>query len=394
MKILFVASGSPATVFALAPLATAARNAGHEVFMGAVEDMVPYIASAGLPALSIVSSAIRKYATTDRDGNPVSLPKTPEEELDFAGHWFGRIAAASMEGLRGVVAHWRPDLVVGGSMSFAAALIAAELGVPYVRQAWDTGDAWRTDPAASDELRPELAELGLDRLPDPDLFIDICPPSLRPADAPAAQMMRWVPANGQRALEPWMYTRPDRPRVLVTSGSRMVSAKNTGFLSGLARDVAALGAEPVIATLDEVAAGIRAELPGVRAGWVPLDVVVPTCDIVVHHAGGVTALTAMNAGVPQLIVPQGGNFVEAGRRISDFGAAITLDPEETGADGVATACRELLDDPSYAERAGLLADEIAALPLPADVVRVLEDLAGAPRPVTDDRHTNDHGSQS
>ncbi|MET7935540.1 hypothetical protein [Streptomyces sp. NPDC005322] len=41
MKILFVASGSPATVFALAPLATAARNAGHDVFMGAVEDMVP-----------------------------------------------------------------------------------------------------------------------------------------------------------------------------------------------------------------------------------------------------------------------------------------------------------------------------------------------------------------
>ena len=33
MRILFVTGGSPATVFPLIPLATAARNAGHEVFM-------------------------------------------------------------------------------------------------------------------------------------------------------------------------------------------------------------------------------------------------------------------------------------------------------------------------------------------------------------------------
>ncbi|MEU3301207.1 nucleotide disphospho-sugar-binding domain-containing protein [Streptomyces sp. NPDC006678] len=372
MKILFVASGSPATVFALAPLATAARNAGHDVFMGAVEDVVPYIASAGIPALSIAPSSIRRFATMDRAGSPVRMPETPEEELDFAGHWFGRMAAGCMEALRELAAHWRPDLVVGGSMSFAAALIAAELGVPYVRQAWDTGDAWRTDPAASEELQPELRALGLERLPEPDLFVDICPPSLRPADAPPAQMMRWVPANGQRRLEPWMYSKGDRPRVLITSGSRLVFAKKTGFLRGLVADMATLDAEVVIATLDEVAEELRAELPGVRAGWVPLDVVVPTCDVVVHHAGGVTALTAMNAGVPQLIVPQGGNFVEAGLRISDFGAAITVD--ENTPEAVEKACRELIGNPSYAERARALSAEIAALPLPADVVGALERL--------------------
>ncbi|MGW6714047.1 nucleotide disphospho-sugar-binding domain-containing protein [Streptomyces globisporus] len=391
MKILFIASGSPATVFALAPLATAARNAGHDVFMGAIDDMVPYIASSGLPALSLAPSSIRRFSTMDRAGNPLRMPETPEEELDFAGRWFGRIAAGSMEALRNLTGAWRPDVVVGGSMSFAGALIAAELGVPYVRQAWDTGDAWRTDPAAGEELRPELAELGLDALPEPDLFIDICPPSLRPADAPEAQMMRWIPANGQRELEPWMYTKGDRPRVCVTSGSRLVFARKTGFLRGLVADMAALNVETVIATLDEVADELRAELPEARVGWVPLDVVVPTCDLVVHHAGGVTALTAMNAGVPQLIVPQGGNFVEAGQRISDFGAARTLTPEENDPQGVEKACRELLTNPSYAERARVLADEIAALPLPAQVVGVLERLAA---PGTDNRPDTETGSTS
>ncbi|MET8009449.1 nucleotide disphospho-sugar-binding domain-containing protein [Streptomyces sp. NPDC005271] len=101
----------------------------------------------------------------------------------------------------------------------------------------------------------------------------------------------------------------------------------------------------------------------------------------------------MNAGVPQLIVPQGGNFVEAGQRISDFGAAITVD--ENTPEAVEKACRELISDPSYAERARALSAEIAALPLPAEVVGALERLV-APR--TDNRANNrpnaEKGSQS
>jgi glycosyltransferase len=50
--MLFVAAGSPATVFALAPLATAARNAGHQVVMAANDDMVPVITSSGLPGIA------------------------------------------------------------------------------------------------------------------------------------------------------------------------------------------------------------------------------------------------------------------------------------------------------------------------------------------------------
>ncbi|MER7850396.1 glycosyltransferase [Kitasatospora sp. NPDC096077] len=375
MKILFVASGSPATVFALTPLATAARNAGHQVFMTAVEDIVPYIAGAGLPGVADAPASVRRFVTTDRAGNPVRMPRTKQEELEFAGGWFGRMAAASMPALVELTERWRPDLVVGGSMSFAAALIAARLGVPYVRQAWDTGDAWRTDPAAGVELRPELTELGLDRLPAPDLFIDICPPGLRPSDAPPAQLMRWVPANGQRPLEPWMYTRGERPRVVITSGSRLVVAKKTSFVRELVGDLAPLGAEIVIATLDEAADELRAQLPGVRVGWVPLDVVAPTSDLIIHHSGGVTALTAMNAGVPQLVVPQGGNFVEAAERIADFGAAISLEPGQDTAEDVRKAALALLNEPSYRERAGELAAQIAAMPPAAEVVGALERLA-------------------
>ena len=41
MRFLFITGGSPACVFAVAPLASAVRNAGHEVFMAANEDLIP-----------------------------------------------------------------------------------------------------------------------------------------------------------------------------------------------------------------------------------------------------------------------------------------------------------------------------------------------------------------
>lgn len=378
MRILFVAAGSPATVFALAPLATAARNAGHQVVMAANEDMGPVITSSGLPAVATTDLPIRHFITHDRDGAPEAIPADPVGQALFTGRWFARMAAASLPRMLEFCRAWRPELIVGGTMSYVAPLLALRLGVPHVRQAWDAIDADGIHPGADAELRPELAESGLDRLPDPDLFVDVCPPSLRPADAPEAQPMRYVPANGQRRLEPWMYSRGERRRILVTSGSRVAKEsydRNFDFLRDLAKDVAAWDVELIVAAPDAVADTLRAELPGVRVGWVPLDVVAPTCDLLAHHAGGVSTLTGLNAGVPQLLIPKGSVLEVPARRVADHGAAITLLPGEDSAAAVADSCRELLAKDSYGERARDIAREIAGMPPPAAVVTVLEKLA-------------------
>jgi UDP:flavonoid glycosyltransferase YjiC (YdhE family) len=379
VRILFVAGGSPATIFALTPLATAARNAGHQVFMASTEDMMPVVAATGLAGVPVTDRPIRHFITTDRNGERVEIPRDPAEEALSTGAWFARMAAASMDALLELAAHWRPDVVVGGTMCYAAPLLALRLGIPFVRQAWDFFEADGVHPGAEAELRPELAGLGTDRLPEPDLFVDICPPSLRPPQAGPAQMMRFVPANQQRRVEPWMYTRPDRPRVCVTSGSRVVRGRsydqNYAFLRGLVRDIGRLDVEMVVAAPEEVAAGLRAEFPGVRAGWVPLDVLAPTCDLVVHHSGGVTGMTAMNAGVPQLLVPKGAIMVAGSVRAAGFGAAIALPPGTDSPERTVAACQEILATPSYAERARALSREIATLPPPAEVVPVLEKLA-------------------
>ncbi len=387
MRALFVVAGSKAAVFALTPFAWAMRNAGHEVFMAAAEDMMPTVAGVGLAAISVTDLPIRHFISTDRAGNRLEVPQDPVEQTPlFIGRWFGRLAAACMDTLRGLAEVWRPDVVIGGTLVYAAPLLAAELGVPYVRHAWDAMVATEStgiDPGAAEELRPELAMLGLDGLPEPDLFIDICPPSLRPQDAAPAQPMRWRPGNLQRRLEPWMYTRGTKPRVCVTSGSRVVREpgpylKAYEFLFDLASQVASLDVEVVVAVPDRVAAEVRAVLGDVRAGWIPLDVVAPTCDLMVHHGGGVTIMTAMNAGVPQLIlhgphVPR----LHAARsnRVAEYGAAIALPPGGDIIDRIPRLCADLLSDSAYAEHARALSMEIAALPSPGEVVGAVEKLA-------------------
>src|SRR5438093_7161676 len=148
MRMLFVAGGSPATVFALSPLATAARGAGHEVVMASTEDMMPTVAAAGLPGFAVTHLPISHFISTDRSVARVEIPRDPVAEALFTGRWFGRMAAASLTAVRELARDWRPDVVVGGTMSYAAPLLAVELGVPYVRHAWDAIEATGIDPGA------------------------------------------------------------------------------------------------------------------------------------------------------------------------------------------------------------------------------------------------------
>jgi UDP:flavonoid glycosyltransferase YjiC (YdhE family) len=379
MRILFVAGSSAATVFALTPLASSARNAGHEVFMAAPEVMVPYITGSGLPAVEITKLHSGHFMFTERDGSPVQKPAAGLEERKFSGAGFGRMAADTLPRLLALAKDWRPDISIGGSLSYAAGFLARHIGVPYVRHAWDPSEPNDMDAGAVEVLGPETAELGLSGLPEPDLFVDICPPSLRWPDAPSAQMMRWIPGNQQRPLEWWMYTKDSRrKRVCITSGSRssapVVRDRDMAFIRELVHGLQPLGVECIVAVPEGLIDDMAAMLPGVQVGWIPMDVLAPTCDLLVHHGGGVTCMTAMNAGLPQLVFPQLSHSIAPAVRMSEFGASITLMPDQLTSEACIAASEELLSNPSYRERAGQLSKEIAAQPLPTEVVGVLEGL--------------------
>ncbi|RSM81694.1 DUF1205 domain-containing protein [Kibdelosporangium aridum] len=341
---MFTAGGSAATVFGMAPLATAARNAGHEILLTADEPLMDTVAAIGIPAL-----------------------ETPHPGM----------AAARLDALLAISQDWRADVVVGG-LSHIPGLLASHLKALYVRHYWDIVPL-RPDP----DLPPLLERMGLAAPPEHDMFIDVCPPVLRPEPCtPGARPMRWIPINRQRRLEPWMYNRPKgRSRVLITSGSRIPALRTAGdSLKYLVDQLIEAGAEVLMAAPDGTAEELGGRLGDVRIGWMPLDVVAPTCDLVVHHGGAATLAAFMNAGVPQLITPEVGYSRAIGASLSSFGGALSvpveqLEASENPAEAIAAGCREILSTPRYAERAQALATEIAKLPTPAEVVVELEAMA-------------------
>ncbi|MFJ5265749.1 glycosyltransferase [Streptomyces sp. NPDC088387] len=356
MKILFTVGGSQAAVFGVAPLAAAARNAGHQILLAADQPLMAAAQSVGLPAVCITPERMR-YGQ-----DAMTATTRIDALLELAGQW-------------------APDLVVGG-LSHVPRVLAARLKVPYVRHIWHIAPMARRDRTAIAELQPQLERLGLTELPDPDLFIDLCPPALRPPGAPAARSMRWVPRVSQRAVEPWMYTRPDGARrVLITAGTRNLVLDTPGSsLRRVVDELTGSGAEVLIAALPEAAEKLGDQLGDVRIGWIPLDVVAPTLDLAIHHGGATTAMTLINAGVPQAIIPDNGYGKAVAEAVSGFGAAILVDrhrprpgtdPEEATAD----ACRAILADDRYAQRSRILAAQSAVLPTPDEVLRDIEALA-------------------
>jgi hypothetical protein len=185
MRILFVVGGTSGVTFSLVPLAQAARNAGHRVLVATPYDMVGTVTNAGLSAVS-VSDRSMMDTMVDRTGTLRSIPTDLHERFIFNGRCFGRYAAQCLDGLLRLADDWRPDLVVGGALAFAAPLVAHHAGVPYVKHAVDMGEPRTIDLGAAAELGPELERLGLYDMPRADLFVDTTPPSLRPSDAPPA----------------------------------------------------------------------------------------------------------------------------------------------------------------------------------------------------------------
>jgi hypothetical protein len=75
MKFLFITGGSSASVFAIAPLATAVRNAGHEILLAANEPLMEAAEAVGVPAVSITPEPLRHFMLTDRSGNACTAPE-------------------------------------------------------------------------------------------------------------------------------------------------------------------------------------------------------------------------------------------------------------------------------------------------------------------------------
>ncbi|MFJ9520158.1 nucleotide disphospho-sugar-binding domain-containing protein [Kitasatospora sp. NPDC101801] len=383
MRILLTAAPMYGHVLPLVPISRALRSAGHEVLLAAPGEFAEVAAEAGLPAVATAGPvSMGDLIGFERDGTPADRPADPAGRVHRSGRGFGRLAAHVLDRTIRIAERWRPDLVVSEPTEYAGRLAAGVLDLPWVEHGWGLRLPDGYARAAEQELAPELAALGLPDLPAPRLRLDPCPPRLQLPGPPAGPVrrMRYLPYNGPARVPSWVRLPRERPRVCVTLGS-MPPAVRSGLLATVPAALHAAGLETVLATGSDP---IDGPLPdSVRAvGWLPLDTVLPACDLVVHHGGPGTAMTALVHGLPQLVLPfHLSDTATYAQRLAELGAGRRLPPERAEAADVAYTVRELLADPAARTAAAGLAAEIAALPTPAELVPVLTALTRKGTPV-------------
>ena len=121
----------------------------------------------------------------------------------------------------------------------------------------------------------------------------------------------------------------------------------------------ALAEEPVriVATTNRVVPQKPIEVPGnaVLVDWVSYSQVMPAASLVISHGGHGTVARALAAGTPLLISPFIGDMSETAMRISWAGAGRSLPWRLCQPSPLRWAARRILDDPTFAARAGEMA---------------------------------------
>ena len=216
--------------------------------------------------------------------------------------------------------------------------------------------------------------------------MDPCPASLQYDGAiPSRIPARFVPYNGTGDAPRWLTQPPRRPRICVTWGrmSTVIAGGDGFFVPQILKALAACDVEvEVVVTLtaDDRRLLGDADLPGqVRITEnLPLHLLLPSCDAIIHQAGAGTTLTAASFGLPQLLVAGIMDQLANAERIAAAGAGVALSWADASPETITAGIKTIVSDQATRQAAHDLRDEIHAQPAPADVAATLRQLTTQP----------------
>lgn len=427
MRVLFTIFPTSAHLYPAIPLAWALQSAGHEVVLASPEGVVdpkviPNITAAGLTAVSLggkeeLTASLAPLIAAAGPDRP-TLALDPDDENAWrtaravlAGMFQAYYPPEQAEGGRRPVLddlvdfarNWRPDLVLWDPLAPTGAVAARACGAAHARLLFGMDNIGliraRTRQELADPsseltedpwlrwLGPALERYGLDFTEEMlvgQWTLDLTQSRMRtPLDLTYVPVRR-VPYNGAATLPPWLHSRPERPRAVLTLGvsRRLLAGRHSGFpMREFFDSVSGLDLE-LVATLNGEQLSAVGTLPdNVRAiEYVPLNQLLPTSSAIIHHGGGGTFAAAVAFQVPQLVVPlpMWDEMVTA-RYVVRRGAGLAADPAAIDVADLHKDLVRLLEEPSFRLGARGLYDDMLAAPAPKDVVPVLERLTAEHR---------------
>ncbi|MFF8772544.1 nucleotide disphospho-sugar-binding domain-containing protein [Kitasatospora sp. NPDC015120] len=373
MRILFTGPAAPSHLFPMVPTAQAVRAAGHEVLFASGQPL-EQLRQAGFPIVEIGDGRPVREAFEEVFGRQAHYAQpdlTQEEIMEIGAAAFALASRPTVDDLLAVADGWGADLIVHDSCLASAQLVAAKLGIPAALQNFGISSGLGMAAQLADHFTDLYEKHGVAG-PAESTPLNIVPASL--GGDQGGLRMRYVPYNGGGVVPAALLHRGTRPRIAVTLGTVITDTDGLEAITRLIASAAEVDAEFLLAVgnadltaLGTLPANVH-PLP-----WVPLAELLRVCDAVVHHGGSGSTLTGMQAGLPQLLLPQGAdNFVVADAMVAT-GAAL----RSSSADVDAALLTRLVTDPALREGAARLRTENEALPSPAELVPDIEALATA-----------------
>lgn len=376
VRVLFSSTSGIGHVLPMVPLARAFAEAGHDVLWATGADSTALVDEAGV--LAVASGAAGDDLARLRGSvlGPASELPGPERAPYVFPRMFGEAFAPAMAAdLLPLAREWRPDLMIHENGELASPLVGAVLGVPSLTHAFGGAVPAQLLTEAGQRLAAMWGTHGLEVPPYAGCFesayLDICPASVQAV--PTGHLDCLV-----RSLRPAVALDADPhepPLVYVTMGTVQNRALDLG---PLVRAIAELPVEVLVSVGRDGDADLGQQPPNVRVEhWVDQSRVVASATVVVSHGGSGTFLGALAQGVPQLCLPQAADQFRNAEGGTRAGAAVALMPPETTPRAVADAVGQLLHDPTTRRGAERVAEEIAAMLSPDELVTELVGLYDA-----------------
>lgn len=388
MRILFTFVGGTGHFLPLVRIARAAETAGHGVAFGAQSALLPTVERAGFTAIETGGATCHG----DSERLPLLNLDMDREYRAVRDGYAGRLARARAAAIIERATEWKPDLLVCDEMDFGCVVAAERLSIPHATILVIAAGSLARRDLIVEPLNALRADHGLS--PDPDLamlsrylVLSPFPPSFRdsafPLPATAHSFRPVAPDGPDSGTSPeWLASLPLRPTVYLTLGT-VFNVESGDLFHRVLEGIRTLPINVIVT----VGPQIDPQELGVQPGNVHVEKYVdqwsllPSCDVVVSHAGSGTVMGALAHGLPMVLLPMGADQPLNAGRCKDLRVARVLDPTETTPELMREAVAAVLVDPHYRRAAERMRDEIANLTDPTQAVILLERLADRGSPL-------------
>ncbi|HAS1135169.1 TPA: glycosyltransferase [Enterobacter cloacae] len=364
MRILFIGPPLYGLLFPVLSLAQAFRVNGHEIVVASGGEFSRRAAEAGLTVYD---------AAPGFDSEAEYRRQEAIRKASQPGWRPGRFSFCSEEMADSLVeftAAWQPDLIIYPPLGVIGPLLAAKFRIPLVMQTVGFGHTPRHIKGVTQALTDAYRRHGVTAPARDMAWIDVTPPSMSilENDGEPVISMQYVPYNGGAKWETWWHRTPGRRRLLVSLGTVKPMVDGLDLISWVMDSASEVDAEIILQLCAHSRTGLRRLPENVRlVDWIPTGLFLCGADGFIHHGGAGNTLTALHAGIPQIVFGEGADRPVNANAVIRRGCGFM-----PGAGGLTTQMiNTLMQDCRFSMSALEVAAEMAQQPTPSEVARTL-----------------------